>query len=214
MSRPWWRKTNKAWYATIDGKQELLCKAKSKSDRKGRDKADDELQKKLALRQTVGFDATIAGVFEQFLEWSEANQATKTYPDLLAHACCALGIAHLLEDRRRLRIVGHGIERRYIHMPLHVRLPGQDECLQRLGYCLVGDPRHQAESRCYHHALHNWSMVALGVPFFVLRLLSVAARMSRRAAPFLTGRNGPVADFLALGRGGQKCGVKLATLVL
>ena len=30
MSRPWWRKTSKAWYATIDGKQELLCKAKSK----------------------------------------------------------------------------------------------------------------------------------------------------------------------------------------
>jgi hypothetical protein len=79
MSRPWWRKTNKAWYATIDGKQELLCKAKSKSDRKGRDKADDELQKKLAGRQSMGYDATIAGVFEQFLEWSEANQAAKTY---------------------------------------------------------------------------------------------------------------------------------------
>jgi hypothetical protein len=79
MSRPWWRKTNKAWYATIDGKQELLCKAKSKFDRKGRDKADDELQKKLAMRQTMGFDATITGVFEQILEWSEANQAAKTY---------------------------------------------------------------------------------------------------------------------------------------
>jgi integrase len=79
MSRPWWRKTNKAWYATIDGKQELLCKAKSKSDRKGRDKADDELQKKLALRQSMGYDATIAGVLDQFLEWSQANQATNTY---------------------------------------------------------------------------------------------------------------------------------------
>jgi len=33
MSRPWWRKTNKAWYATIGGQQELLCKAPSKSDR-------------------------------------------------------------------------------------------------------------------------------------------------------------------------------------
>ena len=79
MSRPWWRKTNKAWYATIDGKQELLCKAKSKSDRKGRDRADEELQKKLALRQTMGYDATIAGVFEEFLVWSQANQSAKTY---------------------------------------------------------------------------------------------------------------------------------------
>ena len=79
MSRPWWRKMNKAWYATIDGKQELLCKAKSKSDRKGRDQADEELQKKLALRQSMGYDATIAGVFEQFLAWSQANQAAKTY---------------------------------------------------------------------------------------------------------------------------------------
>jgi integrase len=33
----------------------------------------------LALRKAIGYDATIAGVFEQFLEWSQANQATKTY---------------------------------------------------------------------------------------------------------------------------------------
>jgi integrase len=79
MSRPWWRKTNKAWYATIGGKQELLCKAKSKSDRKGRDRADEELQKKLALRQNLGHNATIVGVFDEFLAWSEKNQAEGTY---------------------------------------------------------------------------------------------------------------------------------------
>ena len=79
MSRPWWRKTNKAWYATIDGKQELLCKAKSKSDRKGQDKAAEELQKLLAVRQNIGHDATIAGVLEEFLGWSQANQAASTY---------------------------------------------------------------------------------------------------------------------------------------
>jgi integrase len=79
MSRPWWRKTNKAWYATIDGKQELLCKAKSKSDRKGRDRADEELGKKLAQRQNLGYNATIVGVFEEFLSWSEKNQAEGTY---------------------------------------------------------------------------------------------------------------------------------------
>jgi integrase len=79
MSRPWWRKTNKAWYATIGGKQELLCKAKSKSDRKGRDRADEELQKKLALRQSLGYNATIVGVLEEFLSWSQKNQAHSTY---------------------------------------------------------------------------------------------------------------------------------------
>ncbi len=79
MSRPWWRKTNKAWYATIDGKQQLLCKAKSKSDRKGQDKAAEELQKLLAVRQNIGHDATIAGVLEEFLGWSQANQAASTY---------------------------------------------------------------------------------------------------------------------------------------
>ena len=36
---------------------------------------------------------------------------------------------------------------------------------------------------------------------FLFRLLSMAARMSRQAAPFLTGRDGHVAGFLALGRG-------------
>ena len=79
MSKPWWRKTNKAWYATIDGKQELLCKAKSRSDRKGQDKAAEELQKLLAVRQNIGHDATIAAVLEEFLVWSQANQAASTY---------------------------------------------------------------------------------------------------------------------------------------
>ena len=79
MSRPWWRKTSKAWYATINGKQELLCKAPSKSDRKGQDRADKELQKVLAVRQSIGYDATIAGVLEEFLVWSQANQSAKTY---------------------------------------------------------------------------------------------------------------------------------------
>ena len=79
MSRPWWRKTNNAWYATIGGKQELLCKAPSKSDRKGRDRADKELQKKLALKQSLGYNATLVGVLEEFLTWSEKNQAKGTY---------------------------------------------------------------------------------------------------------------------------------------
>lgn len=92
MPRPWWRKTNKAWYATIGGQQELLCKAPSKADRKGRDRADTELQKKLALRQTIGYNATVVGVLEEFLTWSEKNQAHGTYyghrlylQDLLDH---------------------------------------------------------------------------------------------------------------------------------
>ncbi|MGA2621993.1 MAG: tyrosine-type recombinase/integrase [Thermoguttaceae bacterium] len=79
MPRPWWRKTNKAWYVTINGQQELLCKAPSKSDRKGQDKADRELQKLLAVRQSMGYDATIAGVLKEFLEWSQTNQSAKTY---------------------------------------------------------------------------------------------------------------------------------------
>jgi integrase len=79
MSRPWWRKTNNAWYATIGGKQELLCKAPSKSDRKGRDRADKELQKKLALKQSLGYNATVVGVLEEFLTTSKKNQAQGTY---------------------------------------------------------------------------------------------------------------------------------------
>jgi hypothetical protein len=63
----------------IGGKQELLCKAKSKADRKGRDRADEELQKKLALRQSLGYNATIVGVLEEFLSWSQKNQAHSTY---------------------------------------------------------------------------------------------------------------------------------------
>jgi len=71
----------------------LLCKAKSKSDRKGRDPADEGLGKKLALRQSLGFNATIVGVFEEFLTWSEKNQAESTFyghklylQDFLDHA--------------------------------------------------------------------------------------------------------------------------------
>ena len=80
MSRPWWRDANKAWYATtIDGRQELLCKAPSKSDRKGRERADEELQEKLAVRKSIGHDATIVGVLEEFLESSKKNQAYGTY---------------------------------------------------------------------------------------------------------------------------------------
>jgi hypothetical protein len=75
MSSPWWREANKAWYATISGRQELLTKAPSKSDRKGRDRASEALQKKLALRKSIGYDATIVGVLEEFLTWSEKNQA-------------------------------------------------------------------------------------------------------------------------------------------
>lgn len=79
MPRPWWRKTSKAWYATINGKQEFLCKAPKKSDRKGQEQADAELHKLLAVQQAIGYDATIVGVFEEFLAWSQANQASKTY---------------------------------------------------------------------------------------------------------------------------------------
>ena len=79
MSRPWWRKGNKSWYATINGKQELLCNAPSKSDRKGRDRADEELQRLLAVRQSIGHDATIVGVLEEFLTWAEKNLAQGTY---------------------------------------------------------------------------------------------------------------------------------------
>ena len=53
-------------------------------------------------------------------------------------------------------------------MPLHVRLPGQDEYLQRFGYRLTGDHRHQADNHCDHHTLHTLSFVSHGVPFFVL----------------------------------------------
>ena len=79
MPRRWWRKANNAWFVTINGKQELLCKAPSKADRKGQDNADKELQKLLAIRQTTGYDATLAGVFEEFLIWSHTNQAASTY---------------------------------------------------------------------------------------------------------------------------------------
>lgn len=92
MSRPWWRDANKAWYGTIGGRQELLCKAPSKSDRKGRERADEQLQKRLAARKSIGHDATIVGVLEEFLGWSEKNQAHGTYyghklylQDLLDH---------------------------------------------------------------------------------------------------------------------------------
>jgi len=79
MSKPWWRENNKAWYATIGGKQLLLCKAPSKSNRLGQARAAEELQKRLAVRQSIGHNATIVGVLEEFLAWSEKNQAGGTY---------------------------------------------------------------------------------------------------------------------------------------
>ena len=79
MPRPWWRENNKAWYATIGGKQLLLCKAPSKSNRLGQARAEEELQKRLAVRQSIGHNATIVGVLEEFLTWSEKNQAGGTY---------------------------------------------------------------------------------------------------------------------------------------
>ena len=102
MPQRWWRKANKAWYATVNGRQELLCKATSKADRKGQDKADRELQKVLALQQTIGYDATVAGVFEAFLDWSQQNQAAKTYRgyrDLLQSFLDHIDVAFVRELR-------------------------------------------------------------------------------------------------------------------
>lgn len=79
MPKPWWRDANKAWYVTIGGKQHLLAKAPAKSNRKGQDRAQDELQKLLAIQQSIGHNATVVGVLEEFLTWSEKNQAPGTY---------------------------------------------------------------------------------------------------------------------------------------
>jgi len=84
---------------------------------------------------------------------------------MLAHVWRAVCIAHLLEDRRCLRIIGHGIERRNIRMPLHVRLPGQDEYLQRPGRRLAGAPQHQADNPRDQHALRTSSSVSHRFPF-------------------------------------------------
>ena len=73
---------------------------------------------------------------------------------------------HLIESE--LNIVADALDRPDMRRPLHVRLPGQDIDLQRFGYRLAGDSRHQAENRCDHHTLHTLSDVSHGVPFFVL----------------------------------------------
>lgn len=79
MPGTWWREGSKAWYATIGGRQQLLCKAPSKKDRKGRERAADELQKRLALRQNLGHNTTIVGVLDEFLAWAQKNLTPSTY---------------------------------------------------------------------------------------------------------------------------------------
>ena len=62
MPSPWWREANKAWYATINGRQELLAKAPSKSDRKGNGSATSPKEK-----VTVGISSTLIA---DYREWT------------------------------------------------------------------------------------------------------------------------------------------------
>src|SRR5262249_25970121 len=72
-------------------------------------------------------------------------------PHMIANARLPTGIAHLLEQRRRRRIVADVVERLDLRMPLHVRLAREDENLERFRG-RRGNGEKRQERKCKSHA--------------------------------------------------------------
>ena len=72
FSQPWYRKSRKAWFVTLDGKQIKLAKTKSEALTRFH-----ELMAKPRTR-TVRSDSLL-GIIDAFLEWVQSNRSAATY---------------------------------------------------------------------------------------------------------------------------------------
>jgi site-specific recombinase XerD len=69
-SKIWYRKANKTYYTTINGKQHLLS-----TDKK---EAEDKFHELMLGRKTVS-NGTVVAILDQFLEWTEKRRKPGTY---------------------------------------------------------------------------------------------------------------------------------------
>lgn len=71
MRRPYFKKTHKAWYCTIDGEQVRLGKDK--------EAAEKEYHRLMAAETPVTSRTTAAQLIDQFLHWTKNNRSDKSF---------------------------------------------------------------------------------------------------------------------------------------
>jgi integrase len=76
IPKPWYREDRQAWFVTIRGERHNLGSEEQEAQRRFHElmakKPEDQF-----LSKPAGL--SVAGLFEKFLEWSEKNQAPRTY---------------------------------------------------------------------------------------------------------------------------------------
>ena len=71
MRKPYFKKSHKAWYVTVSGKQIRLGT--------GRDEAFRKYHELMSSQTPVAQSMTVASLFNLFLGWSERNDAPRTH---------------------------------------------------------------------------------------------------------------------------------------